>query len=121
MTTYTLHCIPIPASSFLAHPLSVIFSSAAPSDDESEAGSDTSGEYDGDLNPTQRFLPYLNPVLVGVLTVKAWTTSRSRFDHDRDYWFLPLVVWVLVVVGRWTMGRVDVGELERLRYKYKGA
>ncbi|KAJ6264310.1 hypothetical protein Dda_0455 [Drechslerella dactyloides] len=71
------------------------------------------------LSPLEKWVPLLNPVLIVVITVGALFTNRHV---DNDYFlYLPLIVWGIVNLGRSTMASVDLGHLEKLRYKYKGA
>lgn len=76
------------------------------------------GQY---LSPAQQFIPYLNPVLCCVIILKAWSTRQSMYPYDKEVWILPPIIWIIVSLGRRAMAGIDVNDLERLKYKYKGA
>jgi len=71
------------------------------------------------------YLPYLNAVLAALLALAGFVGQRAREGQaERDgIWFalLPGLVFGVVIVAKGIMGSVDVGELEGLRYGYKGA
>ncbi|KAK6517279.1 hypothetical protein TWF281_003939 [Arthrobotrys megalospora] len=71
------------------------------------------------LSPLETWVPILNPILIVVITVGAYFTNR-HLDHDYLL-YLPLFVWVAITIGRRAMASVNLGELEKLKYKYKGA
>lgn len=69
------------------------------------------------------YLPYLNLGLGVVLVLMGWVVGRVK---ERDVWtgmgWLPLVVYLVVLVAKMVMGSVDPEkELTALRYDYKGA
>jgi hypothetical protein len=72
--------------------------------------------------PLELYLPYLNAVLV-VLLALAGFVGQQRAKEGEGLWFalLPGLVFGFVGVAKGIMGSVDVGQLERLRYGYKGA
>ncbi|KAK6339074.1 hypothetical protein TWF696_009863 [Orbilia brochopaga] len=71
------------------------------------------------LSPLEKWVPILNPVLIVAITIGALFTDRHL---ENDYFlYLPLLVWVTVNFGRSAMATVDLGHLEKLKYKYKGA
>ena len=79
--------------------------------------------------PIEEYLPVLNGVLSGLLAV-AGVMLRGRHDHVEGlasiFWvflFVPAVMWVMVMVGRNSMGEVGEGvrELSGMKYDYKGA
>lgn len=76
-----------------------------------------SGSGDGEGGPLARYLPYLVPVLAAAVAVG----GRVRGAGGGEGWWLPAGVHLATVVGKLVMGGVDPGELEGLRYGYKGA
>lgn len=70
--------------------------------------------------PLEMYLPFLNAVLVVVLALAGFV---GRQKEGEGTWFavLPGLVLGFVVVAKGIMGSVNVGELEGLRYGYKGA
>ncbi|KAK0740984.1 hypothetical protein B0T18DRAFT_432192 [Schizothecium vesticola] len=75
-----------------------------------------SGGYEGD-GPLARYLPYLVPALATAVAVAGWVRGAGAGEG----WWLPGVVFGATVVAKVVMGGVDPGELEGLRYGYKGA
>jgi hypothetical protein len=74
--------------------------------------------------PLELYLPYLNAILVVLLALTGFVgQQRVKEGQGEGMWFalLPGVVYGVVVVAKGIMGSVDVGELEGLRYGYKGA
>ncbi|KAF4467301.1 hypothetical protein FALBO_5836 [Fusarium albosuccineum] len=74
-------------------------------------------------SPLEMYLPYLNLGLGLILILMAWTVGRSRSEA---VWpgmgYLPLVVYVVVLLAKTVMGSVDPEkELSALKYEYKGA
>ena len=76
-----------------------------------------------DKGPLELYLPYLNAILVALLALPGFVGQRAKEGQGEGIWFaiLPGVVYGVVVVAKWIMVSVDVGELEGLRYGYKGA
>jgi hypothetical protein len=76
-----------------------------------------------DKSPLELYLPGLNLVLVGLISVIGVLLGSGVDGGDLGtlYALLPAGVLGLVVVVKLEMGSVDVGELEGLRYGYKGA
>ncbi|KAF3936395.1 hypothetical protein ABW19_dt0201782 [Dactylella cylindrospora] len=70
-------------------------------------------------SPLEKFVPILNPILIGIITIGAMFTNR-HLDNDFFLYF-PLFVWVSVMIGRKVMADVNLEDLEKLKYKYKGA
>jgi hypothetical protein len=82
------------------------------------------GVKDGvEKGPLELYLPSLNAVLVALLAFAGFVGQKANEGQGGGMWFalLPGVVYVVVVVAKGIMGGVDVGELEALRYGYKGA
>lgn len=77
----------------------------------------TSGGSEGEGGPLARYLPYLVPVLAAAVAVAGWV----RGGRVGDGWWLPAGVHLASVVAKVVMAGVDPGELEGLRYGYKGA
>jgi hypothetical protein len=74
--------------------------------------------------PLELYLPYLNAVLVALLAVAGFVgRQRAEEGEGEGFWFalLPGLVYWVVVAAKGIMDSVDVGELEGLRYGYKGA
>ncbi|KAK6351733.1 hypothetical protein TWF718_004880 [Orbilia javanica] len=71
------------------------------------------------LSPLETWVPILNPVLIAVITFGAFFTNR-HWDHDYLL-YLPFFVWIATTIGRKAMASVNLGDLEKLKYKYKGA
>jgi hypothetical protein len=73
--------------------------------------------------PLELFLVYLNAVLVVLLALVGVVGRGKVVTGGEGDWFgvLPGVVFGVVIVAKVIMGSVDVGELEGLKYGYKGA
>jgi len=77
-----------------------------------------------DDSPVMKYLPYLNFVLSGLIAVLAvFISARARSRDNRWMVFgnLPVAMYLVVLMAKVFMGSVDVGELEDLKYRYKGA
>lgn len=72
-----------------------------------------------DRGPIELYLASMNFLLVGLLAI-AGTVMRSDMAFH-GFGMLPGLVYVVVLVAKGVMASVDVGELESLRYGYKGA
>ena len=75
------------------------------------------------LRPVERWLSILNAALC-VLIFMATVVRSGEWDwSDNMLWLgmAPGVVYGVVMVARREMRAVDVGQLETLRYGYKGA
>lgn len=68
--------------------------------------------------PIEAYLAILNLLLAGVLAVTGWLGGSAK---GVPFPALPGVVFGVVSMARLVMGSVDVGELQGLRYRYKGA
>ncbi|KAF4977707.1 hypothetical protein FZEAL_5801 [Fusarium zealandicum] len=74
-------------------------------------------------SPLEMYLPYLNLGLGIILILMTWAVGRARSEA---VWpgmgYLPLVVYVVVLLAKTVMGSVDPEkELTALKYDYKGA
>lgn len=76
------------------------------------------GEEEG---PLKRYLNHLNAGICVVLALQA-VRAKSRGQID-EVWLavLPSLVFLLLFLARTMLKPVDVAELEKLRYGYKGA
>ncbi|KAF8458885.1 hypothetical protein BGX38DRAFT_1138466 [Terfezia claveryi] len=100
-------------------------------------GGDTSlgAEGEGDMGirggggPIEKFLPVLNGVLAVVVGLGTYV-QKSKGDgiaNGREMrleaWagYLPLVVYTMSIIVRYAMTPIDLSELEKTKYKYKGA
>ena len=71
----------------------------------------------------EKYLPYLNLVLVGLLMLMGLVTKSESASFA---WIgmgnLPAVVYGVVMLSKFVMGSVDPeSELSALKYQYKGA
>ncbi|MCJ1243501.1 hypothetical protein MMC30_000698 [Trapelia coarctata] len=76
-----------------------------------------------DSKPIHKYLPYLNGALSLLLAINAINWRGRRGVHE-GFWvlcLLPAVVFSITVAARKIMLDVDINELERLKYGYKGA
>jgi hypothetical protein len=72
-----------------------------------------------DKGPLELYLPFLNLGLIGILFLGGLVLKEGKAWPG--FGLLPGAVSVFVVGAKWVMGSVDVGELEDLKYGYKGA
>lgn len=79
--------------------------------------------------PIEKFLPVLNGVLAVVVGLGTYV-QKSKGDgivNGREMkleaWagYLPLVVYTMSLIVRYSMTPIDLSELEKTKYKYKGA
>jgi len=73
--------------------------------------------------PINKYIPYLNGTF-GLLLAIDGLIWRGRSGVHEGFWILcllPTIVFSISIVARRIMLEVDVDELERLRYGYKGA
>lgn len=128
-SAYTLYCLPSSTTGFPA--LDAFWAKKPPAaaasrhdDEERETNARLPQLGDRiDKSPLELYLPSLNLVLVGLISMIGILLGSSRFGGELGtlYALLPAGVLVLVVVVKLEMGSVDVGELEGLKYGYKGA
>jgi hypothetical protein len=70
--------------------------------------------------PLETYLPLCNLGLAAVLLLGA-IRDRARQDEIWPSWLVPAIILGFSFLGRRIMGSVDISELEKLKYKYKGA
>ncbi|KAI9731678.1 MAG: hypothetical protein M1834_004467 [Cirrosporium novae-zelandiae] len=73
--------------------------------------------------PLQKYLELLNGALCALLSIAAWRIKDKQGAHE-GFWMIclvPAVMFVLITIARRVMHTVNIDELERLRYEYKGA
>lgn len=69
----------------------------------------------------RKYLVYLNAALCVVLALREVAGGRGWREGMAGGGLVPGFVFALVLFARTQLAPVDVGELERLRYGYKGA
>jgi hypothetical protein len=72
-------------------------------------------------SPVEKYLPYLNIVLCGLLVIAGMVMGGRRELLWSGFGNVPGLVYLLVLMAKMVMGSVDVGELEALKYGFKGA
>jgi hypothetical protein len=73
-------------------------------------------------SPLEKWLPYLNLGLCGVLVVIGILTAAKKGRESVLADFLPVIVYGVILVAKMVMGGVDPErELGGLKYRYKGA
>jgi len=75
--------------------------------------------------PIHLYLPYLNGAICALLAMAAWG-FKGRTDVDDGFWLfllLPPLILGIITVARRSMADIQsgIGELEGLKYEYKGA
>lgn len=74
--------------------------------------------------PTSQWYVFiLNGVLSGILALQSYLSGRDG-RRPEEVWppgWLPAAIFIVVSVARTMLNPVDVGELEKLKYEYKGA
>ncbi|MCJ1355128.1 MAG: hypothetical protein MMC33_005119 [Icmadophila ericetorum] len=76
-----------------------------------------------ELSPLQKYLPWLNAVLAGVLACYALPVKWKNETHD-GFWLLcalPALVLGVIIVAKRMIISVSLDDLEELKYPYKGA
>ncbi|KAE9978001.1 hypothetical protein EG328_007217 [Venturia inaequalis] len=103
LTTYALHLLPTRSQTQKTTP-------------------DTT-RYSSEIGPLKKYLDHLNAGLSVVLLLFALRAKQKGEGAEEELYLslLPGVVFLVVYVARGQLRPVDVGELERLRYGYKGA
>lgn len=75
--------------------------------------------------PVEQYLGLLNLAICGVLAFASWALWVQDKGQDMGKWVMvlcsPAVVLGVILIVRREMRSVDIGELEGLRYQYKGA
>jgi hypothetical protein len=74
-----------------------------------------------DKGPIEMYLPYLNLGLSGVLALAGLLVGGKGAELFSGFGYLPGLIYGFVIVAKVVMGSVDVGELEDLKYGFKGA
>lgn len=72
-------------------------------------------------SPIEQAIIPLNGVLAGILAIHAWFAPSMRNEQAWVWGVLPGVCYMLVLNARLQLRPVGWGELEGLRYEYKGA
>ena len=75
--------------------------------------------------PVERYLPYLNGGIAGLLMLASLAVKGRPEEQDGLWLFMlmPTIVFVMVIVARKSMEDVETGitELNNMKYDYKGA
>jgi hypothetical protein len=76
-----------------------------------------------DKSPIEIYLPYLNLILSGLVLFGSFMAAGSTGGGGLSLALgsLPAVMFGIVLGVKVLLGSVDVGELEKLKYGYKGA
>ncbi|KAL1965156.1 hypothetical protein VTN77DRAFT_6069 [Rasamsonia byssochlamydoides] len=72
----------------------------------------------------RKYLTSLNAALCALLSLVFWNMGGNNREQDQPWpvlYLVPGAVLGIVVIARRTMLDVDIGQLEELRYEYKGA
>lgn len=72
-----------------------------------------------DRGPIELYLATLNGVLVMLLAIAGAVMRSDRGFHG--FGVLPGLIFAVILVAKVVMAGVDVGQLEGLKYAYKGA
>lgn len=75
------------------------------------------------IGPLRRYIEPANGILSTLLGVNA-AISKNRHGSQEQFWLLsllPLSSFIVITLARRFMVEVDIGELEKLKYGYKGA
>ncbi|KAF2490928.1 hypothetical protein BU16DRAFT_530514 [Lophium mytilinum] len=72
-------------------------------------------------SPLRRYITYLNGALVVVLALRELSSGRGWREGMAGGGYVPGFVYAVVLFARTQLRAVDVGVLEGLRYRYKGA
>ncbi|KAL9636337.1 MAG: hypothetical protein Q9164_002883 [Protoblastenia rupestris] len=78
---------------------------------------------DPKLGPLKQYLSFLNGGLSLLLSLNAYPLKGKSGVHE-GFWvlcFLPIVILSINTLARRLMLSLDIGELEKLKYGYKGA
>jgi hypothetical protein len=71
--------------------------------------------------PIEKYLDHLNAILCIILLPFAWKAKSTGREDDMWFSVMPGVVFLVIYGLRTQLKPVDIGELERLKYGYKGA
>jgi len=72
-------------------------------------------------SPVEKYLDHLNAGVCIVLLLSAWAAKRAGREEDMWLSVLAPAVFLVIYFARTQLRPVDVSELERLKYGYKGA
>ncbi|KAK2748697.1 hypothetical protein FQN57_000278 [Myotisia sp. PD_48] len=73
-------------------------------------------------NPMGEYILWANGVICLVVAVVGYSASQDEMNnHQYMLYLIPLILLISVVFAHNSMASVDVEELARLRYVYKGA
>jgi len=67
------------------------------------------------------YIVYLNAALCGVLALREVASGRGWREGMAGGGLVPGFVFGVILFARTQLRPVDVGSLEKLRYRYKGA
>ncbi|KAF8474951.1 hypothetical protein BDZ91DRAFT_712051 [Kalaharituber pfeilii] len=78
--------------------------------------------------PIDKFLPILNGLLAAIVGVNVYHVNSKKNGSPlgrtaMEDWagYLPIAIWVVSMIVRYVMKPLDLDELEKMKYKYKGA
>lgn len=122
-TAYTLYYIPLPPASASSTLPSKGSGKAAARDFEGrKAWLDITGGGGEDDGPVKKYIVPLNLALCVVLALQELVARRGwREGMMVGGGYVPGFVFAVIMFARNELRRVDLGDLERLRYRYKGA
>lgn len=72
-----------------------------------------------DRGPLERYLAMMNAALCGLLTLGSLLLKRD--SGFQGFGLLPGAVFITILVAKYMMAQVDVDDLQRLKYGFKGA
>ncbi|KAF2809547.1 uncharacterized protein BDZ99DRAFT_571345 [Mytilinidion resinicola] len=110
---YILYYLPLPPASSAPKPPRQRNQNPNP-----HAHLDIEGESE---SPLRRYIVYLNGTLVVVLALRELSSGRGWREGMAGGGYVPGFVYGVVLFARTQLRAVDVGVLEGLRYRYKGA
>ena len=73
------------------------------------------------MSPLKKYVDHLNAGIGLVLALTALNAKRARRDEEVWLAVLAPVIFLLIYAIRTQLKPVDVNELEKLKYGYKGA
>ncbi|OCK83627.1 hypothetical protein K432DRAFT_423215 [Lepidopterella palustris CBS 459.81] len=69
----------------------------------------------------KKYIVPVNAVLCAILAVQEWVNGRGWRVGMAGGGYVPAFVFLVILFARTQLRPVDISELERLRYRYKGA